>query len=393
MEVMTIKITPLQEITPDKGKFNIKVKVLSLWNLYYSNNNPSKLSGIDMILMVEQGTKIHDTVNSSIVCDFDTLIKENDYKIITNFKVKRNVDSTKLTKHEFKIQFYKKTNVRNCSEFSCNDDGMNFISFKDFVEGKIDQSYSFDVIGRLIQNKDITVLNPNNAPKHILEFQLQDVTGTIIPCILWNDLAIKLHQYIKDNERSAEPIIVLIKMARQTTWNRVSQVSNCFAGSKLLINEDNQHIKAFKDMFDTTNLSSNEKSKVELSSNTIVRKPEDYYSQFPLKSIDELYELSEPTGCVVIGKVLKIVNDQGWYYTICSNCNSVVKPLDAQQRDKNYNCENCKKKADLYPRIKVHIRVQDESGSASFCLFQSEVAKLLGKSVAYLISKIDKTVW
>ncbi|GJY76551.1 replication protein A 70 kDa DNA-binding subunit B [Tanacetum coccineum] len=337
-----------------------------------------------------QGTKIHATVNSSIVCDFDTLLKENDYQIITNFNVKRNVDSTKLTKHEFKIQFYKKTNVRNCSEFSCNDDGMNFISFKDFVEGKIDQSYSFDVIGRLIQNKDITVLNPNNAPKHILEFQLQDVMGTIIPCILWNDLAIKLHQYIKDHECSTEPIIVLIKMARLSIWNRVTQVSNCFAGSKLLISEDNPHIKAFKDIFETTNLSSNEKTKVELSSNTIVRKPEDYYSQFPLKSIDELYELSEPIGCVVIGKVLKIVNDQGWYYTICSNCNSVVKPLDAQQRDKSYNCENCKKNADVYPRIKIQIRVQDDSGSASFCLFQTEVAKLLGKSVAYLISKIDK---
>nr|GEY03007.1 oxoglutarate/iron-dependent dioxygenase [Tanacetum cinerariifolium] len=67
---------------------------------YYSNNNTSKLSGIDMILMDEQGTKIHATINSSIVY----------------------------------------------------------------------------VIGRLIQNKDITVLDPNNAPKHTLEFQLQDVT-------------------------------------------------------------------------------------------------------------------------------------------------------------------------------------------------------------------------
>nr|GEZ64473.1 nucleic acid-binding, OB-fold protein [Tanacetum cinerariifolium] len=40
--------------------------------------------------------------------------------------------------------------------------------------------------------------------------------------------------------------------------------------------------------------------------------------------------------------------------------------------------------------IKIQIRVQDESGSTSFYLFQQEIAKLLGKSVAYLISKIDK---
>ncbi|PWA93260.1 nucleic acid-binding, OB-fold protein [Artemisia annua] len=41
-------------------------------------------------------------------------------------------------------------------------------------------------------------------------------------------------------------------------------------------------------------------------------------------------------------------------------------------------------------RIKIHIRVQDETGSATFCLFQQDVAKLLGKSAGYLISKIDK---
>ena len=49
-----MKITPLQEITPDKGKANIKVKIVSLWNQYYNNNNPSKVAGMDMILMDEQ---------------------------------------------------------------------------------------------------------------------------------------------------------------------------------------------------------------------------------------------------------------------------------------------------------------------------------------------------
>nr|GEU58633.1 ribonuclease H-like domain-containing protein [Tanacetum cinerariifolium] len=42
-----------------------------------------------------------------------------------------------------------------------------------------------------------------------------------------------------------------------------------------------------------------------------------------------------------------------------SNCNSVVKPLDAQQRDKNYNYENFKKKAHLYPRRKITPYPQD----------------------------------
>ncbi|PWA41239.1 replication protein A 70 kDa DNA-binding subunit B [Artemisia annua] len=56
-----------------------------------------------------------------------------------------------------------------------------------------------------------------------------------------------------------------------------------------------------------------------------------------------------------------------------------------------YNCEKCDEEAsDVYPRIKVQIRVQDETGSASFWLFQPEICKLIGKSPGYLISKAKK---
>ncbi|PWA44011.1 nucleic acid-binding, OB-fold protein [Artemisia annua] len=41
-------------------------------------------------------------------------------------------------------------------------------------------------------------------------------------------------------------------------------------------------------------------------------------------------------------------------------------------------------------RIKVQIRVQDDSGSATLSLFGQDVCKLIGKSQAYLMQKIDK---
>ncbi|PWA74914.1 oxoglutarate/iron-dependent dioxygenase [Artemisia annua] len=177
---MTMKITPLQEITPDKGKANIKVKIVSLWNQYY-NNNPSKVAGMDMILMDEQGTKIHATINSSVVCDFDSLLKENNYHIISNFNVKRNVDSTKLSKHEFKIHFYRKTNVRNCSEFICTDDVMEFISFKDFLDARIDQSYSFGLI--------LQMLHLPKSVKIKIHIRVQDETGSATFCLFQQEVA------------------------------------------------------------------------------------------------------------------------------------------------------------------------------------------------------------
>lgn len=43
-------------------------------------------------------------------------------------------------------------------------------------------------------------------------------------------------------------ILKCLKIEYTILYTGVTQVSNCFAGSKLLINEDNPHIKAFRDM-------------------------------------------------------------------------------------------------------------------------------------------------
>ncbi|GKA27425.1 glutamine--tRNA ligase-like protein, partial [Tanacetum coccineum] len=53
----TMSITPTLEINGEKNQWNIKVKITSLWNQYFTNNNQSGQSRIDMILMDEQACK------------------------------------------------------------------------------------------------------------------------------------------------------------------------------------------------------------------------------------------------------------------------------------------------------------------------------------------------
>ncbi|PWA95093.1 hypothetical protein CTI12_AA052650 [Artemisia annua] len=298
---------------------------------------PISLDGKDQtcsnvwLIPILKGTTIHATIRAGFVSDFDKILEENADFMISNFSVKRNVDGTKLTPHQYKLHFLKKTNVRHCENFTCDndDDCLKLLSFHDFNNTTFDTTYAFDVIGRLINNKDITVVNgKNGSNKSSLEFELQDLKGETIRCILWNDLGEKLHKYIKDNENSKEPIIVLIIMAKYSTWNSVTQVSNCFFGTKVLINENIPQITDFKTRFLGTEFATSEDTKIELSTNTVFKNPEESYTKFPVKNIDEL--------------------------------------------------------------IKVQIRVQDETGSASFWLFQPEICKLIGKSPGYLISKAKK---
>ncbi|GKA77865.1 glutamine--tRNA ligase-like protein [Tanacetum coccineum] len=49
----TMSITPTLEINGEKNQWNIKVKITSLRNQYFTNNNQSRQSQIDTILMNE----------------------------------------------------------------------------------------------------------------------------------------------------------------------------------------------------------------------------------------------------------------------------------------------------------------------------------------------------
>nr|GEV24627.1 hypothetical protein [Tanacetum cinerariifolium] len=76
-----------------------------------------------------------------------------------------------------------------------------------------------DVIGRLVKNNNITVMDPEDKAKHLLEFKLQDLSGVMVPCTLRLYITLKLHGIIKDNATSNEPIILLILMEKQSMWN------------------------------------------------------------------------------------------------------------------------------------------------------------------------------
>ncbi|GKB69836.1 replication protein A 70 kDa DNA-binding subunit D [Tanacetum coccineum] len=234
-------------------------------------------------------TKIHATIGNLVVGDFANLIYQDDYHVILNFDVKNNTYILKLTSHACKIHFNKRTHLHRCSNFKGIEELLNFLCFEDFLGHRNDPKCSFDVIGRLVKNNNITVMDPEDKAKHLLEFKLQDLSGVMVPCTLWLYLTLKLHGFIKDNATSKEPIIVLILMAKQSMWNYVSQIPNCFAGTKVIINDEvNPHIKEFK------------------------------------------------------------------------------------------------------KKIKVQVRVQDDSGTISLSMFHQDVCKLIGKTEAYIMVKIDK---
>nr|XP_043611794.1 uncharacterized protein LOC122583457 [Erigeron canadensis] len=108
--------------------------------------------------------------------------------------------------------------------------------------------------------------------------------------------------------------------------------------------------------------------------------------------------MRSPTSCVVIATIIKIHADDDWYYVACTKCGKKVDRSVTTLEDGDtdvtqtatFDCGECGTVTDVYPRIKVQIRVQDDTGSISFVLFERDVTAYIGKPASVLLKKYKK---
>ncbi|CAI9264009.1 unnamed protein product [Lactuca saligna] len=164
-----------------------------------------------------------------------------------------------------------------------------------------------------------------------------DLSGTRIAVALWGSFAMKLNTYISQHNNDTAPVIILL---------RQPQVGNCFFGSRLHINDDMPQILEFKSNLNVvdTNVESSSRTS-QLNSDTVVANPEDYY--------------------------LLTKNDDD---------------VDAGP----FHCDGCGFVSDVFGKIRIVVRVQDESGSSSFVLFECHVKDLIHRGNQWLMDKIAK---
>nr|XP_043634097.1 uncharacterized protein LOC122605253 [Erigeron canadensis]XP_043634098.1 uncharacterized protein LOC122605253 [Erigeron canadensis] len=163
-------------------------------------------------------------------------------------------------------------------------------------------------------------------------------------------------------------------------------------GSRLWINDDLPAISEFKDRLLAVNAEVNANNRV-LSSNMVYSNPRDYWMKWEVKTIDEIADINTVTGCVVVGTIISIQAENGWYYLACHKCSKKVErvftALDGIPKSK-FECGECGVVTDVYGRIKLQVRVQDGTGTVFFILFQKDVTDFIGKKATDLLSKINQ---
>nr|KAJ0205901.1 hypothetical protein LSAT_V11C500236140 [Lactuca sativa] len=280
-----------------------------------------------------------------------------------------------LVPHKHKINFYKTTKLRVSNDFVDTVDPYHFISFPDLLAMNFDTHVAFDFLGEVVSTDPMQVIVEYGREKRLMNLVAQDLSGTRIAVTLWGSFAMKLNTYISQHNNDTAP----------------PQVGNCLFGSRLHINDDMPRILEFKSNLNAldTNVESSSRTS-QLNSDTVVANPEDYYPRFQIKNIYEIPDFTEEVGLTIITTIIGFDMDDGWYSFYCRDCSKKVTKNDDDVDADPFHCDGCGFVSDVFGKIMIVVRVQDESGSCSFVLFERHVKDLIHRGNQWLMDKIAK---
>ncbi|KAL6555840.1 hypothetical protein OROHE_007114 [Orobanche hederae] len=333
----------ISEITPAKETWKLHVRVDRLWTTY-SPYNPTEKRSMELILLDAKISK------------FEKLIKEGGFYRFTNFEIEQNNEEFIATRHPYRLKFHKFTSPRPAVDLPIPKYGFKFISFAEFEADKY-AKLLVDVIAEVMNVGDIVELNKNGQQTKRVAIHLLDSIGDTIECTLWNNYADQMVNYWKSKDG---PVCVILQYA--------------------MVKDFRHFMNSIKENGDARHLI----SKQSLSHGSDAQS-DDFSTLLQFKSISELDSTTEECCCLINAKILNIHTNYNWFYDACNKCFKKVSVLD-----KSYWCEKCKMRPTfVLTRYKVHVRVEDESGTTPFVLFDHQVSQILGKSAADLKQALD----
>jgi hypothetical protein len=98
------EFSPISEISTEKTFWNLRAKVIRLWQVSDLNRNTLPYSN-EMVLMDEAGNRIHATIKKTLLYKFKNDIFEGKCYSFENMGVANNGGNYRTTRHPFKLNF------------------------------------------------------------------------------------------------------------------------------------------------------------------------------------------------------------------------------------------------------------------------------------------------
>nr|XP_043616677.1 uncharacterized protein LOC122588595 isoform X2 [Erigeron canadensis] len=226
--------------------------------------------------------------------------------------------------------------------------------------------------------------------------ELKDLEGNTQRCTLWNDYAVQFNDYVEKNKSGEHVITIMQHVILNEFRENVTVQSNKF-GTRIFINEDIQQAHDFRKRL-IVQEGATQTSNASLSTQTLYPNRLEFLLNSEKKHLDEVREAEQVGECGVVATIAMLEKEFGWFFIGCQKClKKVVSKSEylqvAPEEDVTEELMNspadsiwCRKEKKMAtqvgPRFRVTMRVQDNTGSASFVMWDRDVQKLLGLNAA-----------
>ncbi|KAJ0913307.1 putative nucleic acid-binding protein [Helianthus annuus] len=211
--------------------------------------------------------------------------------------------------------------------------------------------------------------------------------GEVVRCTLWNGYAQQFNDFLTQNN-PIENVMVVIQHTKIKLWQgnlhltdsftlvfamcffsfvmnllymyivtcRTIYVQNDKFGTRLFLNEEIHEFNELRRRLLVKHFEAGaSSSQTILSSQSVFPVRQEFLIDTPKKHVDEIIEIESVMSCVVVATIKIVQKTMGGF----------IRHVETVTR-----------------RFKVHLRVQDETGSISFVMFDKDVTKLIGSTAS-----------
>ncbi|XP_057730331.1 replication protein A 70 kDa DNA-binding subunit B-like [Arachis stenosperma] len=217
---------------------------------------------------------------------------------------------------------------------------------------------------------------------------LEDLEQNRMKCTLYGESVDKVISFMDKPEN--EPVILVAQLFKPHFYLNEVSVQNSLYASRVFFNPDIPDVVSFKNSL----MKQGERASQPISH--IDRQPQYSVSHelsagaFPVKTIEEILNMTTETLCWVVGTIVSIeVGATDWFYASCKTC-----PRKVKENKDRYFCEYCGKVGFNPPlRYRLNVVITDGTGCVNVIIWNQEAKLIMGKPAGDMrdLSKSEST--
>ncbi|PWA46838.1 nucleic acid-binding, OB-fold protein [Artemisia annua] len=374
----------INDLSAVKDNIKLRVRIVKSWmqDVY---GKP----GVKNMELVS--TKMQATMRMALVNGFKHKLQEGSAVTLSRYSLGEIQPKYRMVNKPLRLSFLSNAIIEPCPNFSGSVYGFDFRPFKTITDLQQEQDGQFDVIGHVVACDDLDNYDKNGRSGKKKPLTLADADGNEMRCTLWGAFAQQFTDFV-ENCPNRGKIMLIMQLGMMKIWDGKMGVQNGYNGTKLFLFNGNESIpkEEFMDvelyrlrLFADKDQAKSENTASRISTQSKHSTRDEFLNKLQVKNIVELLDVDQVS--VIVGAIIAIHEEEGWWYLGCRKCNKkVVKEsnvIDVESESKNklgYQQAN---------EFRLHIRVQDESGTISLSLFNDEVQAMVGRSAYQLCDK------